>query len=295
MRNNAFSLEPVAGSHQAQAYPIHVRHLLDLLAVLESLTNPTQRPMRADGDASDPPLTAGSGENEPSAAASQASAEVIRLLSAQDLELASLGQQSDREIADEVRFLKAAVADELLLHRPWPGREIFFRYLVERQLYGSSFSGDHIIDRVEALLSDPSVHADALAAVYLLALNAGFEGRLRNGTQVLASQAHQMLRHGLFRRAYRREPEPLSAHSRIASAQRRVVSEQAYRHVLSHLVPVRVFRITRGVALFVAACLFLLAASQIIWLAVSYPVRDALMDRPQSRLLYPSPLGHADV
>lgn len=295
MRDNAFSLEPVAGSHQAQAYPIHVRHLLDLLAVIESLLNPTQGPMHIDGKASGAPATPGSGQPEANAAAAQASAEVIRLLSAQDLELASLGQQSDREIADEVRFLKAAVADELLLHRPWPGREVFFRYLVERQLYGSSFSGDHIIDRVEVLLSDPSAHADALAAVYLLALNAGFEGRLRDGAEAMAARAHQMLRHGLFRRAYRREPEALSARSRIASAQRRVVSEQAYRHVLSHLVPVRVFRITRGVALFVAACLFLLAASQIIWLAVSYPVRDALMDRPQSRLQHPSPTGHADV
>lgn len=275
--------------------PIHVRHLLDLLAVLEGLLNPTLGPMRVDGNASGQPLTAGSGQPEANVAASQASAEVIRLLSAQDLELASLGQQSDREIADEVRFLKAAVADELLLHRPWPGREVFFHYLVERQLYGSSFSGDHIIDRVEVLLSDPSAHADALAGVYLLALNAGFEGRLRDGTQAMAGRAHQMLRHGLFRRAYRREPEPLSAQSRIPSAQRRVVSEQAYRHVLSHLVPVRVFRLTRGVALFFAACLFLLAASQIIWLAVSYPVRDALIDRPQSRLQSPSLTGHADV
>nr|UOZ97140.1 hypothetical protein NCPCFENI_01053 [Cupriavidus sp.] len=295
MRDNAFSLEPVAGSRQAQAYPIHVRHLLDLLAVLEGLLTSPHFPMRVDGKATGAPAMSESDQPAANTAASQASAEVIRLLSAQDLEIASLGQQSDREIADEVRFLKAAVADELLLHRPWPGREVFFRYLVERPLYGSSFSGDHIIDRVEALLSDPSAYADALAAVYLLALNAGFEGRLRDGAQAIATRAHQMLRHGLFRRAYRREPEPLSAHSRIASAQRRVVSEQAYRHVLSHLVPVRVFRITRGVALFFAACLFLLAASQIIWLAVSYPVRDALMDRPQSRLQQPSPVGHADV
>lgn len=220
-------------------------------------------------------------------AAEDASETLAREIASQMMEIARIGSPADRAAVDELRYLKAAIADELLLSRDWPGRACFTDCLIETRLFGSSLAGDKIFRRIDALLADASGQPSQMAPLYLFAISIGFEGRYRGPG---ADAALQPLRDALFRKIYLREPElqpGLAAQPRIAD---RVLSPQAYRHSLSDIAPVRFFRISRATLAFVLAMLMLLGLSQLAWLATSAPVRRALEPGAPVKLKSPVPV-----
>ncbi len=215
-------------------------------------------------------------EDSPDAArqaAADASDTLAREIDAQTMEISRIGSPADRAAVNELRYLKAAIADELLLSHDWPGRSRHTDYLIETRLFGSSLAGDEIFHRIDGLLADAAGQPSQMAALYLFAISVGFEGRHR-GAQAEAEL--QPLRDALFRKIYRREPTLTPGLAGQPQLAERVLSEQAYRYRLSDIAPVRFFRFSRGTLAFVATMIVLLALSQVAWRVTSAPVRKAL-------------------
>ncbi|MFM7759368.1 MAG: DotU family type IV/VI secretion system protein [Burkholderiaceae bacterium] len=216
-------------------------------------------------------------DDDPSLQARQLAEEVCervaRMISAKTLDLSHSTSMAARGATDELRYLMAALADELLLTRDWPGRSRFTDTLIETRLFGSSTAGDQIFQRIDALLAGAGDASPPMAPLYLFAISIGFEGRHRG---LNSDQALQPLRDALFRLIYRRDAQlgpNLAGHPSLSD---RVLSPQAYRYPLSNMVPVRFFRISRATLGFIGTMLLLLALSQVAWRWTTAPVRKAL-------------------
>ena len=212
--------------------------------------------------------------------AQEASERIARIISAKTLALSQIESTTARAASDELRYLMAAMADELLLSRDWPGRARFTETLIETRLFGSSVAGDQIFQRIDTLLAGAGDTAPPMAALYLFAISTGFEGRHRG---VRADDALQPLRDALFRLIYRRDPRLGPTLAGQPDASDRVLSPQAYRYPLSNIVPVRFFRFSRGVLAFTGTMLLLIALSQVAWRWSTAPVRKALEPSPPTQ------------
>ena len=219
-------------------------------------------------DLSDPAVS-----QEANNAAKKMSDNIARIAEAQDLQFSREASQAELMLVDELRYLKAAMADELLLSESWSGRPFFTSYLVETRLFGSSLAGDKIFDRISQLLGDASSRAQQLAPLYLFAVAIGFQGRFRGPD---ADDSLIPIRDALYRKIYRREPLLKSDLAEQPAFADRVLSEQAYKSVLSNIEPVRFFRFSQSTLLFIGALLALLILSQILWRWTSSPLRHAL-------------------
>jgi type VI secretion system protein ImpK len=234
-----------------------------------------------------PPMTA---DDEPAEhvhqLAQEASERIARIVGAKTLDLSQNESTAARAATDELRYLMAAMADELLLSRDWPGRARFTETLIETRLFGSSVAGDQIFQRIDTLLAGASDIAPPMAALYLFAISTGFEGRHRG---LHADEALQPLRDSLFRLIYRREAQlgPILAGQPDLSE--RVLSPQAYRYPLSNIVPVRFFRLNLGTLTFIGTMLLLLALSQVAWRWSTAPVRKALEPSAPTHLKHAAP------
>ncbi len=216
------------------------------------------------------------GEDSPEAArkaAEDACDRLAREIEVQTMEISRSGSPADRAAVDELRYLKAAIADELLLARSWPGRSRYTEHLIETRLFGSSVAGDEVFRRIDAVLGDASGQPSQMAPLYLFAISTGFEGRHRGPH---ADESLQPLRDALFRKIYRREPELAPGLASLPRNADRVMSDQAYQYPLSNIAPVRFFRLSRGTLAFVGTMALLLAISQVAWRVSSAPVRKAL-------------------
>ncbi len=213
---------------------------------------------------------------EQARAASLARDQLVQAIAAQELELAAAAAIDELSTLDETRYLKAALADELLLHSVWLGQAAQLDFLLEDQLFHTRHSGQEIFVRIDRLLRDPSERAAYLSSIYLFVINAGFQGQYRGDP--FAEDRLQEIAGQLFRRAYRRPPEALSKTIRATGHVDRRICHQAYENVLSGLAPIKVFRFTKGVVLFIGLFLALGLSSQLIWLSISGPVRQALKD-----------------
>lgn len=228
------------------------------------------------------------GEDSPESArraAADACESLAREIDAQTLDISRSGSTADRTAVDELRYLKAAIADELLLSRDWPGRSRYTEHLVETRLFGTSIAGDEIFRRIAALLAHAGGQPSQMAPLYLCAISIGFEGRYR-GPQ--SAEALQPLRDALFRLIYRREPELAPGLTGQPREANRVLSDQAYHYPLSNIAPVRFFRFSRGALAFIGAMVLLVALSQLAWRWTSAPVRKALEPSAPTQLKQPA-------
>lgn len=234
-----------------------------------------------------PPTTA---DDEPAEhvhqLAQEASERIARIVGAKTLDLSQNESTAARAATDELRYLMAAMADELLLSRDWPGRARFTETLIETRLFGSSVAGDQIFQRIDVLLVGSGDASAPMAALYLFAISTGFEGRHRG---LHADEALQPLRDSLFRLIYRREAQLGSSLADQPDQRERVLSPQAYRYPLSNIVPVRFFRLNLGTLTFIGTMLLLLALSQVAWRWTTAPVRKALEPSVPTRMKHAAP------
>ena len=214
-------------------------------------------------------------------AAEEVCDKLIREIDTQTMEISRIGAPADRAAVEELRYLKAAIADEFLLSRPWPGQSRFTETLIETRLFGSSISGDKIFEQIDALLAETSGPPPQMAPLYLFAIAIGFEGRYRG---IQADRKLQPLRDALFRKIYRREPTLAPGLASQPVNAERVLSPQAYRYPLSNIVPVRFFRFSRGFVGFIGVMLLLLVLSEVLWRVTSAPVRKALEPAMPARM-----------
>lgn len=246
-----------------QYNPVLLRQLREFVAEVLGLIESMSLPSANDDDPS----------MQARQLAEEACERVARMISAKTLALTQHAGTAARGATDELRYLMAALADELLLTRDWPGRSRFTETLIETRLFGSSTAGDQIFQRIDALLAGAGDASPTMAPLYLFAISVGFEGRHRG---LKSDEALQPLRDALFRLIYRRDAQlgpHLAGHPALND---RVLSPQAYRYPLSNIVPVRFFRVSRATLGFIGTMVLLLALSQVAWRWTTAPVRKAL-------------------
>ncbi|MFM2065550.1 MAG: hypothetical protein RLZZ584_459 [Pseudomonadota bacterium] len=202
-------------------------------------------------------------------AASQAAAQLhqhlANLIEMQELQDRRSFSRTDAALLEQARYLKVALADEILLHRPWAGREAWSGHLLETALFRTSVAGERVLDQIEDVLRDREPAQRPLARLYLFALALGFQGRWRGQPGV---EGLPGLRRELYQFVYQRQPEGAEISRRLAP--------QAYAHTLSHLAPRRQRTLSRSLVLWLIGLVALLALSELLWLWPTWPLRQAL-------------------
>lgn len=216
--------------------------------------------------------TAMGATDEASSVAAKLSERLVQVIEMQTLEAQRLMGLGGQVLESRARFLKAALADEVMLHHDWSGRVAWRDHLVEGRLFGSSMAGQKVIQDVEDLLAqrDPRDRAAALLHLHVLCL--GFQGRLRGTPQALAE--NERYRAGLFRLVYQRAPDLVASAPHLGAA--------AYDQVLSQRPQTRMPRLTRRWVIFTTVMVGLLAFSEVAWLWQTWPLRQALSRKAEA-------------
>lgn len=204
-------------------------------------------------------------ESEAAAVAQALSNQLSQLIELHTLEARRTGGKAAMDTEGQARFLKAALADELLLFTDWAGRAHWHHVLLEANLFRTSQAGEKVFLDIEQILSAREPAQRNLARLYLYAMSLGFQGRYR-GTGKLEPLVE--LRRELYQFIYQR-PADLQGRDKT-------LSERAYASTLSYLVARRLPRLSRwGVALSLIL-VGMLALSQLLWMWYSWPVRRAV-------------------
>ena len=208
---------------------------------------------------------AGLSEADGRAGAVALSGELCQLIELHSLQAGRLGGNGGIDAELQARFVKAALADELMLHTDWAGRAHWRHVLVETTLLQSAHAGQQVFSNIDQLLRERVPGQRAVARLYLHLLALGFQGRYR-GADALAPIA--LYRRDLFQFAYQRVPD-LRAHDAV-------LTEQPYASTLSYGAGRRLSPPSRRGIRLAALLLLLLALSELLWLWQSGPVRGAL-------------------
>ena len=206
------------------------------------------------------------GEAGGRAGATELSAELCQLIELQSLEAGRLGGKGGVDAELQARFVKAALADELMLHTDWAGRAHWRHVLVEATLMQTAHAGQQVYTNIDQLLRERAPAQRATARLYLQLLALGFQGRYR-GAAALAPIADY--RRELFQFAYQRAPD--------LRGREAVLTEQPYASTLSYTGGQRLSLPSRRWMRVVLALLLLLALSEGLWWSLSEPVRKMVM------------------
>lgn len=118
-------------------------------------------------------------ETDPDLAAQHVSKHLESLIELQTLESKREGNRFELESIADARYLKAALADEVLLNTQWIGRDSWTTHLLEAALFRTSVAGEQVFERIEQLLSNREPSLRPIASLYLSALALGFQGKYR--------------------------------------------------------------------------------------------------------------------
>jgi type VI secretion system protein ImpK len=209
-------------------------------------------------------------ESDPAMAAQNLSRHLENLIELQTLESRRDGSRFELESIADARYLKAALADEILLNTQWIGRDHWTEHLLEASLFRTSIAGEKVFERIEEVLSSREPSRRDIARLYLFALALGFQGKYRGAAADSARFAGY--REELFQFVYQRPPS--------IGTRDRVLSERAYASTLSHIAPRKLPTLSRWTVIFLLGMLGLLAISEILWLWQSWPVRQVLQGGP---------------
>lgn len=230
-------------------------------------------------------------ETDPDIAAESVSRHLENLIELQTLESKRDGNRAELESIADARYLKASLADEILLNTEWVGRARWTSHLLEASLFRTGIAGERIFEKIEELLSNREPSQRQIASLYLSALALGFQGKYRalrvSGNEMaptldanrseldhavvqaeVNAERHRSYREELFQFVYQRRPD--------FSGRDRVLSESAYASTLSHIAPRKMQTLSRWTVMFVFGCAALLTISEMLWLWQSWPVRQLL-------------------
>jgi type VI secretion system protein ImpK len=121
----------------------------------------------------------------------------------------------------EAVYIMAALADEIFLNLDWEGRDLWQEKLLESYLFQTHVAGEQFFTKLDSLLDARDPGSVELAAVYLMAISLGFQGKYRT-TDLTALHAY---REKLFTYIFRRDPELLN--------QEKVLFPNAYEHTIA--------------------------------------------------------------
>jgi len=80
----------------------------------------------------------------------------------------------------DAQYIMAAFADEVFINLNWVGKQAWTSNLLESTLFQSHVAGEVFFERADLLLRERDPAEKNLAAVYLMALSLGFQGKYRN-------------------------------------------------------------------------------------------------------------------
>lgn len=204
-------------------------------------------------------------EAEAQAGAGALSAQLCQLIELQSLEAGRLAGKGHVDLELRARFLKAALADEIMLRSDWAGRLHWRHVLVEATLFRTAHAGQQVFVDIDQLLTERDPARRPLARLYLYLLALGFQGRYRGGNHLEALAGY---RRALFQFAWQRAPGMGGADA--------VLSEQPYASTLRFDGRARLSRPSRGAVIWVGLMLALLVLSEALWLWQSAPVRSRM-------------------
>lgn len=219
-------------------------------------------------------------EADAQAGAVALSAQLCQLIELQSLEAGRLAGRGNVELELRARFLKAALADEIMLRSDWTGRVHWRHVLVEATLFRTAHAGQQVFGDIDQLLKERDPARRPLARLYLYLLALGFQGRYRGGAHLEALADY---RRALFQFAWQRAPGMRGADA--------VLSEQPYASTLSFDGRTRLSRPSRGAVIWVALMLAMLALSEALWLWQSSSVRSALATTDAADVVGASGIG----
>ncbi len=202
---------------------------------------------------------------DPDLAAQGLSRHLLNLLEIQTLQSRRDSTRFEMENVADARYLKAVLADEILLNTSWAGRERWSAHLLESTLFRTNVAGDLVFGRIEQLLSDREPSRRNVARLYLFALAMGFQGRFRGAD---AEARLRSYREELYEFVYQRRAD--------LGGRDRVLAQAAYANTLSHVAPRKLPTVSRWAVIFLLSLASLLAVSEILWLWQSWPVRGVL-------------------
>lgn len=195
--------------------------------------------------------------------ARQVARQIENFIELQSLEAQRGGSRSEQQALLEARYIKVALADEILLQRDWSGREVWGQHLLEASMFQTSVAGLKIFDNIKQLLRSREPAHRALAQIYLFTLALGFQGQYRGqDAQAILSG----LRDELFQFVFQR-PADLTGRDRV-------LSNQPYSNTLSHIAPRRMFPLNRWKFIFVGGLVALMAISELLWLWPTWAIRQ---------------------
>ena len=203
--------------------------------------------------------------------ARQVSRQLENLIEMQSLEYRQGGSRFAQQAAEDARYIKAALADEVLLRQDWSGREIWSQHLLEATMFRSSVAGEKVFDDIKHLLRAREPAQRTLAQLYLFTLALGFQGQYRdqNAKDLLAG-----LRRELFQFVFQRQAD--------LAGRDRVLSPQPYANTLSHIAPKRMAPLSRWKLILLGGVIGLLAISELLWLWPTWQLRQVLNGTPTS-------------
>lgn len=192
------------------------------------------------------------------------SGRLLALLERQALEAGRQGGEAGAGFYRDTQYVLAALADEVFLHLDWWGRGAWGASLLEARLFGTQVAGERVFERISQLLRDRDPVQRDLAAVYLMALSLGFQGRYRESPDAYRLEE---FRRELFGFVFRRQPSLLRGERRLFPA--------AYEHTRRSAPPPPPRRATRWAAVLGGVALVYLLAAGLAWHEVAAPVRRA--------------------
>ncbi len=199
------------------------------------------------------------------AAAQGLADQLTQLIELQTLEASRMGGLAGADAEMHARYLKAALADELLLTADWAGRQHWRQVMLESRLFRTSHAGEKVYAAIDQLLSQRDPAQRPVARLYLSVLSLGFQGRYRGSDSLERIVTY---RRELFQFVFQRAPD--------LQGRDRTLSPAAYASTLSHLQARRLPRLSRGWVQTLLALLGLLLISEVLWLWMSWPVRKTL-------------------
>ncbi|MCY1033890.1 DotU/TssL family secretion system protein [Corallococcus sp. BB11-1] len=135
--------------------------------------------LRLQGEVGVAPRAGNLGKEAPTQGAMEINRALRERLNLQALRRTRRAGEEDPQ-AEKVRYALAAFADEVFLHHVWPGQKDWRQGLLERDLFHTGNAGDQLFEDIQELLERQGSAQAELAAVYLLVLSLGFEGRYRD-------------------------------------------------------------------------------------------------------------------
>lgn len=127
---------------------------------------------------------------------------LLSMLKQQALDAGRLGGVFAAEVYREAQYVMAALADEVFLHLDWDGRSSW--RLLESELFHTHAAGEILFERLDLLLRQRDPVYNDLAAIYLMALSLGFQGKYRGQDD---GGRLALYRRQLFAMIYRQDPQ----------------------------------------------------------------------------------------